>query len=82
MSVEDAGIWKPAPGAYAHACEVLDVVPADAMLVAVHPWDVDGAVRAGLGTCWIDRSGAAYPSYFRAPDLVATGLDDLARQLR
>ncbi len=81
MSVEDAGIWKPARGAYAHACDRLGVAAADAMLVAVHPWDVDGASRAGLATCWVDRSGVPYPSYFRAPDLVATGLDDLARQL-
>ncbi|GAA2154564.1 haloacid dehalogenase type II [Nocardioides koreensis] len=81
MSVEDAGIWKPARGAYAHGCDRVSVDAADAMLVAVHPWDVDGASRAGLRTCWIDRTGAPYPSYFRAPDLTATGLDDLARQL-
>ena len=81
MSVEDAGIWKPARGAYAHGCDRVGVDAADAMLVAVHPWDVDGASRAGLATCWIDRTGTPYPSYFRAPDLTATGLDDLARQL-
>ncbi len=57
------------------------VDPGDAMLVAVHPWDVAGAARAGLASCWIDRSGATYPSCFRRPDLVATGLDDLDRQL-
>ena len=81
MSVEDAGVWKPARAAYAHGCDRVGVDAADAMLVAVHPWDVDGASRAGLTTCWIDRTGAPYPSYFRAPDLTATGLDDLARQL-
>lgn len=51
------------------------------MLVAVHPWDVDGAARAGLRSCWIDRTGAPYPLRFRRPDLVADGLDDLARRL-
>lgn len=40
----------------------------DAMLVAVHPWDVDGAARAGMRTAWLDRRGTAYPSYFTAPN--------------
>ncbi|NYD41174.1 haloacid dehalogenase type II [Nocardioides panaciterrulae] len=80
LSVEDAGVWKPAPAAYAYGCDVMGVAPADAMLVAVHPWDLDGAARAGLRTCWVDRTGTPYPSYFRKPDLVVSGFDDLARQ--
>lgn len=81
LSVEDAGVWKPAAGAYAHALDRCDVDPMDAMLVAVHPWDVDGAVRAGLGAAWIDRDGGPYPAHFAAPDLTARSLTDLARQL-
>ena len=54
----------------------------DAMLVAVHPWDIDGAARAGLATAWIDRTGAPYPEYFTAPDLAACSLVELADQLR
>ncbi len=81
LSVEQAGIWKPARGAYAYGCAATGVRPGDAMLVAVHPWDIDGAARAGLRTCWINRSDATYPSYFRAPELTASGLDDLAAQL-
>jgi 2-haloacid dehalogenase len=82
LSVDDAGIWKPAPGAYAHALRHCNVAAADAMLVAVHPWDTDGAARAGLQTAYIDRSGTPYPMYFRQPDVVATSLPDLADQLR
>jgi len=37
LTVEDAGVWKPAPGAYAHALAECGVEPAEAMLVAVHP---------------------------------------------
>jgi len=79
MSVEDAGVWKPARAAYAHGCRLMGVEPGEAMLVAVHPWDVDGASRAGLATCWVDRTGAPYPAYFRAPDLVVSGFEELAR---
>ncbi len=56
LTVEDAGVWKPAARAYAYALEGCGVDPEDAMLVAVHPWDIDGASRAGLATAWINRS--------------------------
>jgi 2-haloacid dehalogenase len=81
LSVEDAGRWKPAAVAYGYALEQCGVDATDAMLVAVHPWDIDGAARAGLATAWIDRTGSPYPSYFRAPDLVARSLTELAEQL-
>ncbi|MGH8829440.1 MAG: haloacid dehalogenase type II [Jiangellaceae bacterium] len=82
LSVEQAGIWKPAPGAYAHALATCNVDPMDAMLVAAHPWDTDGASRAGLATAWINRTGGRYPDYFRPPDLEAASLRELAEQLR
>lgn len=82
LSVEDAGRWKPAPDAYAYAVQQCGVDAEDAMLVAVHPWDVDGASRAGLATAWLDRSGGPYPEHFRAPDLRAGSLTHLADQLR
>jgi 2-haloacid dehalogenase len=82
LSVEQAGIWKPAAGAYAYALEQCGVDAVDAMLVAVHPWDIDGAARAGLATAWLDRAGGPYPGYFRAPDLKPRSLTELADQLR
>ena len=48
LSVEDAPAWKPHPASYGHALSSCGVAAGDAMLVAVHPWDVDGAARAGL----------------------------------
>ncbi len=82
LSVEQAGIWKPAPGAYEFALETCRVDPWDAMLVAAHPWDTHGAMRAGLAAAWINRTGGKYPDYFRAPDLEADSLPQLAEQLR
>jgi 2-haloacid dehalogenase len=82
LSVEEAGIWKPAIGAYAYALDKCGVEPMDAMLVAVHPWDTEGAARAGVGSVWVNRGGTTYPGYFTAPDLEATSLVDLADQLR
>lgn len=82
LTVEDAGRWKPAPEAYAYALQECGVDPEDAILVAVHPWDIDGASRAGLATAWVNRTGGPYPEYFSAPDITAASLNDLANQLR
>lgn len=80
LSVEDAGVWKPAPASYAYAAQALGVAPSAVLFVAVHPWDTDGAHRAGMQTAWIDREGADFPSHLTAPDTRAGGLVDLAAQ--
>jgi len=82
LSVEDAGRWKPTRESYTYAARECAVPPVELMLVAVHPWDIDGAARAGLQTAWTDRTGVApYPSYFAMPDLTVSGVDELARQV-
>ena len=81
LSVEDAGIWKPAAPAYGYAAEMCGANLADMLMVAVHPWDVHGAARAGMCTAWVNRDQRSYPSYFQAPDYVAAGVDDLAAVL-
>ena len=81
LSVEQAGVWKPAPGAYAYAAEVCGTDPADMLMVAVHPWDTDGAARAGLQTAWINRDGRPWPEYFLEPSHTVQALPDLADRL-
>lgn len=81
LSVDDAAAWKPAPAAYTYAAQVCGVAPRDLLLVAVHPWDIHGASRAGLSTAWLNRSEDAYPNYFTAPDIVANTLTDLTNAL-
>ena len=82
LSVEGAGAWKPAAAAYQvalHACGLED--PAQAALVAVHPWDLHGAKRAGLRTIWVNRRGATYPTHFTRPDLTVHSFEHLATEL-
>jgi 2-haloacid dehalogenase len=81
MSVEDAGVWKPARGAYEYAARVCGVEVGAMMLVAVHPWDIDGAARAGMRTAWIDRSSSPYPDYFTSPEITVSSVIDLADHL-
>lgn len=78
LTVEDAGIWKPAPAAYAHAAQACGVTSGELLMVAVHPWDLHGAAAAGLRTAYLDRTGEAdYPGYFTAPDVTVRGVGDL-----
>ena len=81
MSVEQAPLWKPAAAAYSFALEACVCEPSEAMLVAVHPWDIHGAQQAGLATAWVNRTDARYPTYFAPADIEATSLVDLAAQL-
>jgi 2-haloacid dehalogenase len=81
LSVDDVGAWKPRPESYAYAARICGVTPAQMALVAVHPWDVHGAQRAGLHGVWVNRQSGMYPSYLPAPDLVVEDLRDLATAL-
>ena len=81
LSVEDAGAWKPARAAYDHAVRETGRPAQELLLVAVHPWDVDGASRAGLRTAWLDRTCGRYPTHLLPPELTASSLVDLAQQL-
>jgi 2-haloacid dehalogenase len=73
--------WKPAAAAYRYATDALGVAAEDVILAAVHPWDVDGALRAGLSAAWLRRGVAGYPAIMREPTLVAGDVMDLAKQL-
>jgi 2-haloacid dehalogenase len=81
IGVEEVQRWKPVPEPYRHACRVMGVAEGQAVLIAVHPWDVHGAKRAGLRAGWIDRHGQPYPDVFAPPDVSAADLPALARAL-
>lgn len=77
LSVSDARRWKPAPESYAHAAECCGVAAGEMVLIAVHPWDIDGALRAGLRAGWLSRDAAPYPAYLRVPEATALTLSQL-----
>jgi 2-haloacid dehalogenase len=55
LSAELAQAYKPAPEAYRTAARLLGLQPAELMLAAAHPWDLEGARNAGLKTAFVDR---------------------------
>jgi 2-haloacid dehalogenase len=81
LSVDVPKKWKPHPDAYRYAADVCGVEPSRMALVAVHPWDVDGAKRAGLTGIWVDRRKTPYPKSFLPPDLQVPDFDALADEL-
>ncbi|MFG2550039.1 haloacid dehalogenase type II [Streptomyces sp. NPDC048581] len=73
--------WKPAPAAYHYAVERVGVRPDQALMVAVHPWDIDGAQRAGLDGAWLRRGASVYPQTATPPSYSAQDLRELADML-
>lgn len=55
LSAELARIYKPAPEVYRTAASLLGMEAGELMLVASHPWDLEGARGAGLRTAFVDR---------------------------
>jgi 2-haloacid dehalogenase len=81
LSVEDAPEWKPGKASYEYAATALGTSPEQILLVAVHPWDIHGASRAGLATAWINRTGGPYPNYFQSADHNVSALPGLVAAL-
>ncbi|AOT03265.1 haloacid dehalogenase type II [Arthrobacter sp. U41] len=81
LSVEDAPAWKPGKASYEYAASACGTRPEQMLLVAVHPWDIHGASRAGLATAWINRAGGPYQNYFQAPDHAVSALPELVPAL-
>jgi 2-haloacid dehalogenase len=81
LSVSEARRWKPAREAYRLAADRCHVEVGELALIAVHPWDVDGAIRAGLRGGWLSRDGAAYPPFLHPPDATGQNLPELAATL-
>lgn len=80
LSVESVALAKPRPEVYRHALAVAGIEPDALMLVACHPWDIQGAQAVGLLGGYVAR-GRPYPAFMPAPDLAADGLLSLARAI-
>lgn len=80
VSVEDVGSFKPRPEVYDHAASVARVKARRLALVAVHPWDINGAKAAGLTAAYVSAE-RPFPSAMRSPDIEAPTLSAAARRL-
>ena len=87
LGAETARAYKPMPQAYLRAAELLNLAPADVMLVAAHNADLAAAAAQGLATAFVPRPGEYGPAqnFDLRPEgawtVVATDFTDLARQM-
>lgn len=77
LSVDEAGIFKTAPRAYALACDALNAMPEGVVFCSSNRWDVAGAAAFGFTTVWVNRRNLPdeYPDL--APARIVRGLDEL-----
>ena len=67
LSAELARHYKPDPEAYLTAARLLDLPPAQIMMVAAHPDDLTAAARVGFQTAYIPRPLEFGPSHKGEP---------------
>jgi len=87
ISCEMLGVYKTRPEAYQAAAKLLQLAPADILMVACHNFDLDAARKEGFKTCFVKRplewgpGGPPDPIPNPACDIVVDGFDELATRL-
>jgi 2-haloacid dehalogenase len=74
ISAELMRAYKPDPTVYRTAAELLDVAPAEMLMVAAHGRDLEAAAGVGLRTAFVERprEHGPYPGADRPPTSPAT----------
>jgi 2-haloacid dehalogenase len=82
VSVDELETFKPNPAVYQHFLRRSGANAGDAWLVSGNPFDVIGAIAAGLQGAWVRRDPEAIFDPWRVqPTLTVTSLLDLRAQL-
>ena len=82
VSTDEMKSFKPNPGVYSHFLRRAGALGADAWLVSSNPFDVIGAVSAGMRAAWIRRTlDALFDPWGIAPTITVSSLLDLSSQV-
>ncbi|MGQ0849770.1 MAG: haloacid dehalogenase type II [Actinomycetota bacterium] len=81
ITVEEVGLFKPAPEVYFHAAAAMEVEVPGSMMIAAHDWDVAGAMKVGMRGAFLARSGATWGLPGPQPEVIVADLATLARIL-
>lgn len=81
VSIDEVGHWKPHPDVYRHCARLMNVEPQEVALVAAHPWDVHGAMSAGLRAGFVHRSLAPLPASVAQADAIGVSLVEIVDTL-
>jgi 2-haloacid dehalogenase len=79
ISVEEAGAFKPHPAVYRAAARLMNVEPAEVMMVAAHSFDIMGARACGFRGAYVNRYKLPYEDTDKyTPDVVVEDFNRLA----
>jgi 2-haloacid dehalogenase len=82
VSVDEMRSYKPNPAVYSHFLRRADASGADAWLISSNPFDVIGAISAGMRAAWVKRSpDALFDPWGIEPTLTVNSLLSLAEQI-
>ncbi|MDD7918527.1 HAD family hydrolase [Actinomycetospora callitridis] len=81
MSCAELKQFKPPPAVYHWACDRIATAPARTALVAVHSWDVHGAIAAGLLGGFCERLEGRIPDAVARPHVAGPTLEDVVEGL-
>ena len=82
VSVDDIKTFKPSPGAYAHFLREANTRGHEAWLISSNPFDVTGAISAGMKSAWVKRSQEAiFDPWEIQPTVTVNSLIELAEKL-
>lgn len=77
LSVDAAGIYKPAPAVYQLAVDHLQLPRDEIGFVSANGWDAAGATVFGFTTFWINRYGLPVERHAPEPDYVVGSLANI-----
>ena len=82
VSVDDLKSFKPNPAVYAHFLRESGAKGSDAWLVSSNPFDVIGAISAGMRAAWVKRANnAIFDPWEIDPTLTVANLGELSEKL-
>lgn len=82
VSVDEIKSYKPNPAVYCHFLRRAGAVGAAAWLVSSNPFDVIGAISAGMRAAWVKRSpDAVFDPWGIEPTIMVHSLLDLAERI-
>ena len=81
ISVDQVGAFKPSPGIYRKAVQLLGCEPGEIMMVAAHSFDILGAQACGFRAAYVDRYGLPTEVSEYQPDIIVDDFVELATRL-
>ncbi len=81
VSVDEIRVYKPSPKVYQLVANKLGRPLGEVRLISSNPFDVIGAMNAGMQAAWIDRSGGLFDTLGPRPEMVVKTLTELADRL-